>query len=52
MKIYLFAMLLFIGWIIGLMYYTVGAAIHILPVLALFIVAMGQSRRKKIVDTL
>jgi hypothetical protein len=51
-KIYLLAAMLFSGWVIGLMYYEVGAAIHILPVLALFVVATAQSRRKKIVDTL
>jgi len=50
-KIYLLAAVLFAGWIIGLMYFEVGATIHLLPLLALFVVATAQSRRKKVVDT-
>ena len=48
MKVYLLGILLFAGWIVGLLYGVTGGFIHALPVLALFIIAFGQSKRKKI----
>lgn len=47
MKTYLLALVLFTCWVVGLMYYDVSAAIHSLPLLAMFMIAMAQSRRKK-----
>ena len=45
--VYVLAIVLFLGWIVGLIYSTVGPVIHLLPLLAMFIIAMGQSKRKK-----
>ena len=45
--LYIIAVLLIIGWIIGLIGYALGAAIHILLVLAIIAVIAGALQGKK-----
>ena len=49
MKVYLLGMLLFGSWIVALLSGATGGYVHVLPVLSLFVIAFGQSKRKKIV---
>ncbi len=43
--LYLFAVLLVIGWLIGVFAYSVGGLIHILLVLAVISILLGLIRR-------